>query len=105
MGLVPLINRQKLHLVLLTRKCLDSLVPPYLINYFTLNDSVHTFTTRRCDDVYIPKVNLEVAQQSFYFTGVMEFNSLPHLVKGEVSRKFAVISKPENVCLSAETTK
>ena len=26
-------------------------------------------------------------------------------VKGEVSRKFAVISKPKNVFLSAETTK
>ena len=25
--------------------------------------------------------------------------------KGEVSRKFAVISKPQNVCLSAETMK
>ena len=26
-------------------------------------------------------------------------------LKGEVSRKFAVISKPKNVCLSAETKK
>ena len=26
-------------------------------------------------------------------------------IKGEVSRKFAVISKPKNVCLSAETKK
>ena len=26
-------------------------------------------------------------------------------IKGEVSCKFAVISKPKNVCLSAETTK
>ena len=30
---------------------------------------------------------------------------LDHLFKGEVSRKFAVISKPKNVCLTVETTK
>ena len=27
------------------------------------------------------------------------------IIKGEVSRTFALISKPKNVCLSAETTK
>ena len=34
LGLVPLINRRKLHIVLLARKCLDGSVPPYLNNYF-----------------------------------------------------------------------
>ena len=62
LDLVPLINRRKLHIAVLTRKCLDGLVPPYLINYFTLNTSVHIFTTRRCDDIHILKVNLEVAK-------------------------------------------
>ena len=42
-SLVPLINRRKLHIVLLIRKCLDGSVPPYLNNYqFNLNTSVHT---------------------------------------------------------------
>ena len=57
LGLVPLINRQKLHIVLLGRKCLDGSVPPYRNNYFNLNTSVHTFTTRRCNDIHFPKVN------------------------------------------------
>ena len=43
LSLVPLINRRKLHIVLLVRKCLDGSVPPYLNNYqFNLNTSVHT---------------------------------------------------------------
>ena len=41
LGLAPLTNRSKLHIVSLTRKCLDSLVPPYLNNYFNLNTSLH----------------------------------------------------------------
>ena len=35
LGLIPLINRRKLHIVLLTRKCLDGSVPLYLNNYFS----------------------------------------------------------------------
>ena len=52
-GLVPLTNRRRLHIVSLTRKCLDGLVPPYLNNYFNLNTSVHTVATRRCNDIHI----------------------------------------------------
>ena len=33
-GLVPLINGRKLHIVFLTRKCLEGSVPPFLNNYF-----------------------------------------------------------------------
>ena len=44
LGLVPLINRRKVHIILLARKCLDGSVPPYLNNYFNLNTSEHTFT-------------------------------------------------------------
>ena len=34
LGLVPLINGRKLHIVFLTRKCLEGSVPPFLNNYF-----------------------------------------------------------------------
>lgn len=74
LGLVLLTNRRRLYIVSLTRKCLDGLLPPYLNNYFNLNTSVHPVATRRCNDIEIPKVNLEVAKRSFYFTGAMEFN-------------------------------
>ena len=33
LGLVPLINRRKLHIVLFTKKFVESSVPPYLNNY------------------------------------------------------------------------
>ena len=71
--------------MLLARKCLDGSVPPYLNNYINLNTSVHTFTTRRCNDIHFPKVNLEVAKRSFHFTGAMEFNGLPRHIKSKKS--------------------
>ena len=77
LGLVPLTNRRRLHIVSLTRKCLDGLVPPYINNYFNLNTSTHAAATRRCNNIHIPKVDLEVAKRSFSFTGATEFNSLP----------------------------
>lgn len=85
LGLAPLINRRKLHIVLLARKCLDCSVPPYLNNYLNLNTSVHTFATRRCNDIHLPKVNLEVAKKSLYFTAAMEFNDLPRRIKAKES--------------------
>ena len=66
LGLLPLINRRKLHIVLLTRKCPDGSVPLYLNNYFNINASVHSVTTRRCNNSHIPKVNIEVAKRSFF---------------------------------------
>ena len=51
--LVLLINTSKLHIFLLTKNCLDGSVPPYLNNYFNLNASVHSVTTRRCNDIHI----------------------------------------------------
>ena len=85
LGLAPLINRRKLHIVLLAGKCLDGSVLPYLNNYFNLNTSVHTFTTSHCIDIHFPKVNLEVAKRSLYFTGAMEFNGLPRHLKSKES--------------------
>ena len=46
----------------------------------------------------------------FFFQFILRRVNFPVLcdlipVKGEVSRKFAVISKPKNVCLSAKTKK
>ena len=82
---MPLINRLKLHIVFLTRKCLKGSVSPYLQNYFYLNPSVHTVSTRRSNNVCIPKVNLEVSKRSFYFTGAMEFNNLPRHINSKES--------------------
>ena len=71
LGLVAFINRRKLHIVLLTEKCLDSSVTPYLNNNYHLNASVHT-VSRLSDDIRIPKVNLEVAKISFRLGGAMD---------------------------------
>ena len=49
-GLIPLRNGWKLHIVSLTRKGLDSSVTLYFNNYFHLNSSIHTIATRNCSD-------------------------------------------------------
>ena len=49
-GLIPLRNGWKLHIVSLTRKGLDSSVTLYFNNYFHLNSSIHTIVTRNCSD-------------------------------------------------------
>ena len=45
----------------------------------------------------------EAAERSLNIPLIVRLDCI--LVKGEVSCKFAVISKPKNVCLSAETMK
>ena len=60
-------------------------VPPYLKNYFNLNASTHSVTTRHCNDIHILKENLEVAKRLFYFTGASEFNSLPIFIRSKKS--------------------
>ena len=60
-------------------------VPPYLTNYAYFNASVHTVSTTRCNDIRIPKVNLEVANESLQSTGAMEFNGLPCFIKSKKS--------------------
>ncbi|CAH3163288.1 unnamed protein product, partial [Porites evermanni] len=76
---------QPFHIVLLTRKCLHGSVPPYLNNYFKLNASVHSVTTRRCNDIHIPKVKQAVAKRSFYFTGATEIYSPTTFIKPKKS--------------------
>jgi len=44
-----------------------------------------SFTTRRSDDIHLPKVNLEVGKKSCYFTGAMELNGLPRHNKSKES--------------------
>lgn len=87
---MSLINGRELHVVLLTRNYLDCSVPPCLNSYFSLDVSVHTVSTRRCNDMGIPKVSLEVDKRSFYLTGAMEFNGLPcHIESKESSIEFS----------------
>ena len=61
-----------------------------------------------CDSVTKKRKYMANNDRSSKFVTVIYF-SLPVLndvpLKGEVSSKFSVISKPKNVCLSAETKK
>jgi len=91
LGLVHLINRRKLHIVVLARKCLYRSVPPYLNDCFNLNTSLHTFTTRRFNEVHLPKVNLEVSKRSFYFQNAILNQRNPLLNSQGTLKTFSLI--------------
>lgn len=59
-GLIPLRNGWRLHIVSLMRKCLDGSVTPYFNNYFHLNSSIHTIVTRNCSDTHMLWLEEEV---------------------------------------------
>ena len=79
--LVLLTDRRKAHTSILVKKCLIGFVPPYFLNYFKLNESHSFYKTRDIMDISLPKVRLEVAKHSFYYTGAVQFNSLPRDLK------------------------
>jgi hypothetical protein len=45
------------------------------------HEAVTTYKTRNYMDISLPKVRLEIAKRSFYYTGTSACNSLPHDVK------------------------
>lgn len=84
--LVPLLTRRNVHSAIFARKCLEGLVPSYLVDYFKLKQSVHSYATRNADtNIYLPKVKLEIAKRSFYYSGAIAYNSLPKELKSKKS--------------------
>ena len=71
LDIVPLIKRLNLHIVLLTKNTV-------MVQY-------RLISTRSCNNIRIPKVNLEVSNWSFYFTGAMEFSGPPRHIKSNES--------------------
>ncbi len=63
------------------KKCLDGSVPPYMQNYFKLNETRTVYKTRNIKDITLPKVRLEVAKHAFYYAGAEHLNKLPSFIK------------------------
>ena len=45
---------------ILVFKCLHDLVPKYLSEYYIRNSNVHSYNTRRCNDIHPPKLKLSL---------------------------------------------
>ena len=50
--------RRKIHLLVAVKKCLDGSAPPYMQNYFKLNETRTVYKTR---NIRLEQVRLEVA--------------------------------------------
>ena len=63
---VELSTRRKIHKCVSVFKCLNNLVPEYLSGYFTRNSSIHSYNTRRKNNLHLPKPNLSVGGDLLY---------------------------------------
>ena len=72
--LIPVYVRVKIHSLIIVRQCLDSAVPPHLLNYFKLNESRTLGKTKNIWDITLSKVRLEVTKRAFYCIGAVQFN-------------------------------
>jgi exonuclease III len=78
---VDLSTRRQIHKCVLVFKCLNNLVPEYLSGYFVKNSNIHSYNTRRKDDLHLPKPNLSLGKRSFIYSGSLLYNNLPDRIK------------------------
>ena len=65
----------------MTYKILHDLCPENLRHKFTERSMISEYRTRNRGNLQIPKVWLEYAKRSFYFSGVKNWNDIPHSVR------------------------
>ena len=65
----------------MTYKILHDLCPENLRHNFTERSMISEYRNRNCGDLQIPKVRLEYAKRSFYFSGVKNWNDIPDNVR------------------------
>ena len=81
-----LASRRKMHKCILVFKCLNNLVPKYLMQYFTRNADLHDHATWRSKfDLHPPKPKCNMGKRTFKYAGAIYFNSLPNYVKSATS--------------------
>ena len=66
---------------IMTYKILHDLCPENLRHKFTERSMISEYRTRNHGDLQIPKVRLEYAKRSFYFSGVKNWKAIPDNVR------------------------
>ena len=82
---VELSTRRKIHKFVLVYKCLNNLVAECFRGYFTRNSRIHSYNTRRKNNLHLPKPNLSLGRRSFIYSGSLLYNNLPDEIKNAVS--------------------
>ena len=80
-----LASTRKMHKFILVLKCLNNLVPKYLMQYFTRNADLQDYATRRLNDLHPPKPKSSMGKRTFKYPGAIYFNSSPNYVKSATS--------------------
>ena len=58
-------------------KIMNNLFPSSLQGKFTTRSQIFAYTTRNCQDIDIPKRNLEFSKMSFLYSGAKLWNDVP----------------------------
>ena len=69
----------------MTYKILHSLCPYNLCHKFVERSMISEYGTKNRRDLQIPKVRLEYAKRSFYFSGVKNWNDIPGTIREQES--------------------
>ena len=90
LGWVLLETQRKAHKCILVFKCLNNLAPPYLSDYFIRNCYIHSYNTRKRNDMHLPKPKLTLGKRTLVYSGALHFNNLPTTIKEATSLPFVV---------------
>lgn len=56
-------------------------VPEYVRGYFSQNQNLHNYNTRRKADLHLPRAKLQLEKRTFKYNGSWQFNNLPSKIK------------------------
>ena len=82
---LPIKERLILNDATMMHKCINKLVPDYLVDMFKLRSHVHNRQTRSSSALDIPLCHLSTGQRSFAYRGAKLWNSLNSNIKGELN--------------------
>ena len=61
------------------------LLPDSLLNYFTLNCNIHSYSTRNAANFHLPKVRTSLYYKSVIYQGPLTWNSIPDNIRNAAS--------------------
>ena len=95
LGWESLSNRRKLHILTMTHRTVNGLLPSYLGNLFTRTNSVHSHHTRDSHTrLYVPAGKTNYVHKSTVATALTLWNALPHSIRSlKSSSNFKVAAK------------
>ena len=61
--------------------CYNNLLPPSLVQYFSLNSTVHSYNTRNADKFHMSKIRTLISYKSIFHQGPLIWNDIPKVIR------------------------